>query len=465
MRRVVSSLSRARLPKDVDPATGLETQPIRLQRRKWTEPPTHRKRMPKRPVYTDPATKKANSKKPKGEKKSVPPVPALLPPHASQAALAERVTAALGATGTALLVGRKDEPGLGKTRVAGKAACDWLERETAEGRTALAVFVAKSAKLAYEQAAELGAIDSEAPWRMHLKDKLVARLEAHKSWTVMLTRVMLNKLVLNDVAPFVELVGDLGVNSVLVVVDEAHELYKHPHKLPKAMAAVREALREEGGVKLTVVGVTATPDLGAKRCRDGAMALFGVAAPPPPLVYTEAEHAAFCADLKQLPAAPTKWETIDLPSPVGKKACERLMVELEEAIVNLLMAPTEGDGAKMAQRGAVKTKLAELCAKLAQEPFGGPLIEAIKKTVDVRVVGDGDMLGESRSGVQAVLVAHKSASATQLHFDGGLLRSGAGSTMDWLASRPARQSSLVFQLKANSACRKRALCSRVEISV
>ena len=38
-------------------------------------------------------------------------------------------------------------------------------------------------------------------------------------------------------------------------------------------------------------------------------------------------------------------------------------------------------------------------------------------------------------------------------------------TMDWLASRPARQSSLVFQLKANSACRERALCSRVEISV
>ena len=374
--------------------------------------------MPKRPVYTDPATKKANSKKPKGEKKSVPPVPALLPPHASQAALAERVTAALGATGTALLVGRKDEPGLGKTRVAGKAACDWLERETAEGRTALAVFVAKSAKLAYEQAAELGAIDSEAPWRMHLKDKLVARLEAHKSWTVMLTRVMLNKLVLNDVAPFVELVGDLGVNSVLVVVDEAHELYKHPHKLPKAMAAVREALREEGGVKLTVVGVTATPDLGAKRCRDGAMALFGVAAPPPPLVYTEAEHAAFCADLKQLPAAPTKWETIDLPSPVGKKACERLMVELEEAIVNLLMAPTEGDGAKMAQRGAVRTKLAEICAKLAHEPFGGPLIKELMTPVDVRVVREGgNMLGEPRPGLQAALVAHKSWSATQLHFE------------------------------------------------
>ena len=92
--------------------------------------------MPKRPVYTDPAKKKAK----KTEKKSVPPVPALLPPHASQAALVERVTAALGATATALLVGRKDEPGLGKTRVAGKAARDWLKRETAEGRTALAVF-------------------------------------------------------------------------------------------------------------------------------------------------------------------------------------------------------------------------------------------------------------------------------------------------------------------------------------
>ena len=371
--------------------------------------------MPKRPVYTDPATKKAT--KPKTEKKSVPPVPTLLPPHASQAALAERVTAALGATRTALLVGRKDEPGLGKTRVAGQAARAWLERETAEGRTALAVFVAKSAKLAYEQAAELGAIDSEAPWRMHLKDKLVARLEAHKAWTVMLTRAMLNKLLLKDHTPFVELVGDLGVDSVLVVVDEAHELYKAPPKLPAAMAAVREALREEGGVKLTVVGVTATPDLGSKPCRDGAMALLGVDEVPPPLVYTEAEHAALCADLKQLPAAPTKWETNNLPSPVGKKACERLMVELEEAIVNLLMAPTEGDGAKMAQRGAVKTKLAEICAKLAHEPFGGPLIEAIKTPVDVRVVGDGNMLGESRPGVQSVLVAHKSASATQLHFE------------------------------------------------
>jgi hypothetical protein len=59
--------------------------------------------------------------------------------------------------------------------------------------------------------------------------------------------------------------------------------------------------------KFTVVGVTATPELGAKPCRDGVMALLGVDEPPPPLVYTEAEHAALCADLKQLPAAPTKW--------------------------------------------------------------------------------------------------------------------------------------------------------------
>jgi hypothetical protein len=373
--------------------------------------------MPKRPVYTE--TKKA--KKPKAEKKSVPPVPALLPPHASQAALAERVTVLIGETRTALVVGKKDEPGLGKTRVAGLAARAWLERETAEGRTALAVFVAKSAKLAHEQAAELGAIDSEAPWRMHLKDKLVARLEAHKAWTVMLTRAMVNKLLLKDPAPFVELVRDLGVDSVLVVVDEAHELYKHPHKLPAAMAALRTALRQEGeyGVELTVVGVTATPDLGSKPCRDGAMALFGCFDDPlpPQLVYTEAERAALCADLKQLPPAPTKWETIDLKNPVNNKACAGLMVELEDTLVDLFMAPTEGEGAKMAQRGAVKTKLAEICSKLAHDSYGGPLIDSIKARVDVRVVQADGVLGEPRRGLQAALVAHKSWSATQLHFE------------------------------------------------
>jgi hypothetical protein len=373
--------------------------------------------MPKRPVFTDPATKKA--KKSKAEKKSVPTVPALLPLHASQGALAERVTVALDATGTALIVGKKDEPGLGKTRVAGKVVRDWLERETAEGRTALAVFVAKSAKLAHEQAPELGALETEAPWRMHQKDKLVATLQAHKAWTVMLTRAMFNKLVHQDHTLFVELVCELGVDSVLVVVDEAHELYKHPAKLPAALAVVRRALRLEGeyGVTLTVVGVTATPDLGAKPCRDGAMALFNVDEPPPPIVYTEEERDALCADHKQLPPAPTKWETIDLKTPVGNKACEGLMVELDDAIVNLMMAPTEGDNAKIAQRGAVKTKLAELCAKLAHGAHGGALVDAIKSPVDVRVVQAGDVLGGAHPGVQAVLVAHKAASATQLHFE------------------------------------------------
>ena len=369
--------------------------------------------MPKHPVYTDSVTKKANKKL-----ECAPTQPELLPLHPSQAALAERVTATIRETGTALIVGKKDEPGLGKTRVAGKAARDWLEREKVEGRTALTIFVAKSAKLAHEQAAELGAIESEAPWRMHLKEKLIDRLEAHKMWTVMFTRTMLNKLVLKNVAPFVELVGELGIDSILVVVDEAHELYKNPPKLPAAMSIVRRALNQEGenGVKLTVVGVTATPDLGAKPCRDGAKTLFSVdEVLPPPMMYTEAEHVALCDDHKQLPAAPINWETIDLKSPVGEKACEGLMVELHQVIVDLLMAPTEGDNAKMAQRGVVRAKLAELCAKLAHDPYGGALIDVIKAPVDVRIVQESGVLGDVRPGFQAALVAHKSGSATQLH--------------------------------------------------
>jgi len=360
-------------------------------------------RMPKRALPSDGSTKKKAKSKPAG-----PPLPNL---HPSQRALVNKANAQRESELPVLITGKDKEPGLGKTYVAGAFLRECAENEIGM----LVIYVAKNAELGKDQAFSVGANVSNTPFQLSRATSLKREMEAYGKACISVTRTTLNQLFhphgkhKENPAQLPELAVSLGITSVLLCLDEIHELYK-TDKLAKAVAAMRVELHT---VKIEVVGMTATPEFTVKGIRENAKTLFGCEDLPEPLTYSEEEHASLLASLKQLPSAPTDWVTKDLGSPIGDPLCMALLAELQENVVGFYMAPENGkrgeDGAKMGFRAAIASTLAKVEAQLVAGGDGGAFMTVVRPLVPVKKGG------EALDAKQSILIGYQNQKAATQH--------------------------------------------------
>ena len=369
--------------------------------------------MPKqyRPVVEKPKpAKKAKKTKPTNPVGAAPTLPT---PHAAQLALIEEGKCELKAHNAVLVVGKHNEPNTGKTRAAGALARWWAGKRVKAGETPLVIFGATTVALAVEHAVEVGVHSRFAGFTLdeRLKTSLARELKGNGHAAIAVTRTMLHKLVNAGNAKFgkpqllASFAAEVGATAVCVVVDEAHQLYKNPTKMPLAFEKLREQLDN-----LALIGLTATPGFDRKACRDGALSMFDVM--PPVLEYADEDLASLKGDLQTLPKAPTEWTTVDVGNPVGNKACAALLTELHACIVDVFMAASNGEEAKITKRDARNHKMSEIIATLAHGTDGGVFVDKITAgEVKVRKASGGAPFVAKES----VLVAHKSRAAEVLH--------------------------------------------------
>ena len=240
------------------------------------------------------------------KRKSAAPPPSsksmkTLPPlHDSQLALAKRAVQ-LSATHEAIIF--TPPPGFGKTRTVGKYMQDVPGYD-------LVLWVAKTPKLARDQAVEVGAIYDVPLTTAHIKGlakNLSKRSEGDPPIAVTMTQSFF-KTLLKDQKFVSGFTGPLGSPKIHLVLDEAHGLYVRPSAATTAMGWLHKFY------PMRITGVTATPQLESDGCKKRALTLYGAEAT---LVdYTAAERKQFKTDLMtHRPSSKPKWQPVALLTP------------------------------------------------------------------------------------------------------------------------------------------------------
>ena len=368
--------------------------------------------MPKRAV-TEPTSTKKKAKKARTSNE-IPPLPTDI--HLSQQNLVDKAIAQRDKELAVIITGRDQEPGLGKTYVAGAFLRSIAEKEVAAGQRVLVIYVSKTAELAKDQAYPVGAKVERTPFQLSKTKTLVSEIDCNGMACISITRTSLRQLFHfqkeDKIAPKMPaLIQELNIDTVLLCLDEVHEFYK-TDKLATAVASMR---KQVDPVKIEVIGMTATPELHVKGCRDNATTLFGFEDPPEPVVYSKKEHAALLKSLKHLPNAPKNWLTIDLGSPIGNALCTSAIAQLKRDVIAFFMAPENGksgsDGARMQFRARIASTLAKTESMLASGGDGGKFMEAVRPLVSVKRGGAGDTIDAK----QSVLIGYQNSSAAVQH--------------------------------------------------
>ena len=346
-------------------------------------------------------------------------IPQLLDLHASQHALVDKAVAKREEGLPIIITGKDKETGLGKTRVAGGFLRRCAEKEVATGRRVLIAYAAKTSELAKDQAGAIGSEVSMTPFQLSKVSTLTPEVDGNGMACVSITRTTLGQLfhaqgkdkAIDPKLPAV--IKALSVDTVILCMDEVHELYK-TDRLPAAVASMRKKLDP---VKIEIVGMTATPEFEKKGSRDNAKTLFDSEAEPKPITYSKKQLTALLSDLKQFPAAPKTWETVDLGSPIGDTLCESLLGELKQDLLDFYMAPEDGltgeDGAmaKLGIRSSIADTLAKIEAQLAAGGDGGTFMDTVRPLVPVKKGGEGECVDAK----QSVLIGYLSPKAAAQH--------------------------------------------------
>tara|TARA_B110000027_G_scaffold129831_1_gene151837 strand:+ start:201 stop:2042 length:1842 start_codon:yes stop_codon:yes gene_type:complete len=355
----------------------------------------------------------------------------LLPPlHDSQKALVNKAMKSITKNDNRItfqIVGYEDpitgkgKPGCNKTRPTGAISRGWMEIKTAllDGPV-LTVFVGSNVLMTKEHAADMGARSPMTPFQ--LSDtvkmiKLTAELARNQHATINMTAAMLKALIPKDDATFEKLnafIAAINIKAMLLVLDEAHKLYKDPSNFPTVLTDARAKVP----IPIEVLGITSTTGYGKQSYEKGVIKLYGQNVLPRPLMYKPDQYAALMRDLKPFPDAPSEWETIDVGSPVGKPICAALIPALHGGIIKLFVAqnnkvlrPNDPDMVVTA-RNLIHTTLTQMTTVMAIGDDGGVLIDFVTRGDMMVRVADGGTAeagarpaGDPMSAKESVMIA------------------------------------------------------------
>ena len=372
--------------------------------------------MPKRAPVAN--VKVPSNKKGKATKKADVslPVPTLPTPQPPQKAVAVRGTKLLMDTCSVLLVGQEGVTSSGKTIIMGHIArgeaLAWIKEGMKEGESpkkVLIIYDGASTQMAEDNAAAMGAVEAHSPFtfeqsrgeQMSKLEMAKAMVDTHGFVTLSATHTFVRDILIcgkygkkiSEAPKLDELITDLGVNVVILVIDEAHKVYNNK-KFPDAIHEWRVKFGET--VSINVLAMTATPNLNKKSTRDNLMKLCATGDELPPMLGYEGDEYAKYMEAGQItPIAPTEAKIVlDTGAPLVTD--DTVMIQVKKVQSSIIELFKEEDMNQMVtKRGRVFDAANLVAASLAIGLDGGKLMEVVTKgDMQVQIATNGKPAGD-----------------------------------------------------------------------
>ena len=370
--------------------------------------------MPKRAPVAN--VKVPSNKKGKATKKADVslPVPTLPTPQPPQMAVAERGNTLLMDTCSVMLVGEEGVTSSGKTIIMGQVlrgeALAWKE----EGKKVLAIYDGTSTQMAEDNAAAMGAVEAHSPFsfeaargnQLSKMETAKAMVEEHGFVTLSATHSFVRDILIcgkygkkiSEPPKLDVLVEELGVDVVILVIDEAHKAY-NSKKFPDAIHDWRVKFDGTGDlpkVTIVVLPMTATPNLNKKSTCDNLMKLCATGDELPPMLGYEGDEYAKYMEAGQItPIAPTEAKIVlDTGAPLVTD--DTVMIQVKKVQSSIIELFKEEDTNQMVtMRGRVFDSANLVAASLAIGLDGGKLMEVVTKgDMRVQIAANGKPAGD-----------------------------------------------------------------------
>ena len=315
--------------------------------------------------------------------------------------------------------------GTGKPRIVGKVLdrivpekIDALDEDEAIERgvnNVLTIIVVTGAKHGREQATQYGT-DFPGPYHASDLDPLLRCLNMRQSARIMIPFATFRKMcygtkpVQTDIWA---LLHKVGTPEVVLVIDEAHEVYKASNgRLTRAVDAIRTRYKTLTGATMSVLGMSGTPSLDNATYAARALTLFGT--DPKPIDFTEAEEQELFEAINPQDEVSSRENTNEvLPVPEETREGSLCPLKMLSTLVvgNALFHNIRGDS-------VVKKHVAELVSQqlLGDDQDGGLLFQKLaegSKAPMFKVNKTGAIGKTAKAESEAVVVATDSPYGTQ----------------------------------------------------